>query len=421
MDRPASSADSRRIQARRKDRPVSMVSTSPLGAARWFAGCLLWALSAVLVPATGKADDRGNLAAPSAKFDRRPLLSPVRVDTSKVWPRWAVSAEAIVLGRSGSGNRSLVSLVPGNVYWFTPSGPNTANVAGVEALNSNQLGQGLAAGPKLGLAYRDPAGWGAELQYFNVLGLGAVKATQSPGQWLVMRAPGTFWQTQDYAYQSMVWQDDTRLHSLEANASLTLSPRITLLAGVRWLQLRDELQGTLSPDDRGEPVWKYSIALFNIPSTLNDAVPIPGSPVVVNPPFWSTSTRNNLYGVQIGARSTLWEFGRVSVDGTIKAGVYDNRATQTTLISMRKQLYPAQSATDAAAFVGEASLVAKYQLGDGVALKLGYSALWLSGVALAPAQIQQITTTPSGVAALGVDCRSTTLLQGVTFGVEYAF
>jgi hypothetical protein len=231
-----------------------------------------------------------------------------------------------------------------------------------------------------------------------------------------MKAPGTFWQTQDYAYQSMVWQDDTRLHSLEANARLDLSPRVTLSAGVRWLQLRDQLEGTLSPADLGQPTWKYN----QIPRTLSDAVATSDSPII-NPPFWTTSTTNNLYGVQIGARATIWEAGRFSLEGAIKAGVYDNRVKQTTLVSLEKQIHPTSAATNAAAFVGEGGLVAKYQLTDGVALKLGYEALWFGGVALAPGQIQEITTTQSSVNALGVNCRSTTLFQGMTFGLEYAF
>ena len=304
------------------------------------------------------------------------------------------------------------------MYWWTPTGLNTSNYPGVEALNSNQLGQGLAAGPKLGLAYRDPAGYGAELSYFNVLGLKVAKATgpENPGQWLVMKAPGTFWQTQDYAYQSMVWQDDTRLHSLEADARLDVSPRVTLLAGIRWLQLRDQLQGTLSPADLGQPMWKFSAR-----SRLSDAVPIPGSPIVVNPPFWTTDATNNLYGVQIGAQATMWASGRFSVEGTIKAGVYDNQASQTTLVSLQKQIHPTSSATSAAAFVAEGGLVTKYRLTEGVALKIGYEALWFAGVALAPGQIQEIGTTQGSVAALGINRRSTTLFQGMTFGLEYAF
>lgn len=332
-------------------------------------------------------------------------------------PRWTVSAEALFLGRSGTGHQPLVSLVPGDVPWWTPGGPNTTNVAGVEALNSSQLDQRLAAGPRLSLSYRDPSGIGAELLYFGVrLKVSKSTGPENPGQWLVMKAPGTFWQTQDYAYQSMVWQDDTRLHSLEANARLELSPRVTLLAGLRWLQLRDKLEGTLDPADLGQPLWK-----FNIPSRLSDAVPVPGSPVVVNPPFWTTETTNDLYGIQIGAKAALWDAGRFALDGSIKAGVYDNRAKQLTLVSMQKQIYPAQASTSAAAFVAEGALVARYRLTDAAALKLGYQALWFDGVALAPGQIQRTSTTPSSVTALGVDRRSSTLLHGLTVGVEYSF
>lgn len=214
----------------------------------------------------------------------------------------------------------------------------------------------------------------------------------------------------------MVWQDDTRLHSLEANARLELTPRVTLLAGVRWLQLHDQLQGTLDPADLGQPMWK-----FRVPSRLSDAVPVPGSPVVINPPFWTSSTTNNLYGVQVGVRATLWEIERVSVDAVLKAGVFDNHATQAAQVSMQKQLYPTYAATDAAAFVGQGGIAAKYRLSNHVAVKLGYEALWLGRVALAPAQVQATSTTSSSVTAVGVDCRSSTLLQGVTVGMEYSF
>lgn len=333
-------------------------------------------------------------------------------------PRWTVSAEAVALARSGTGNRSLVARVPGDVYWWTPSGPNTTNVAGVEALNSNQLAQHLAAGPKLSLVYRDPSGYGAELTYLGVTGLRATKSIgpDNPPQWLVMKAPGSFWQTQDYAYQSMAWQDDTRLHSLEANARLAISPRVTLLAGVRWLQLHDDLQGTLSPADLGQPLWKLTPL-----RRISDAVPVPGASIVINPPFWTSATTNNLYGVQIGARAMLWEAGRVSVEGALKAGVYADRVDQTTLVSMAKQIFPAQASTTAAAFVGEGGVTARYQLGGGVALRLGYEAMWLAGIALAPSQIDKTYSTQTTVTSLGVDARGTTLFQGLTVGLDYTF
>ena len=58
----------------------------------------------------------------------------------------------------------------------------------------------------------------------------------------------------------------------------------------------------------------------------------------------------------------------------------------------------------------------------GITLKLGYQALWLSGVALAPGQIQKTYKTgPVSVTALGVNADSSVLFHGVTAGLEYSF
>ena len=38
------------------------------------------------------------------------------------------------------------------------------------------------------------------------------------------------------------------------------------------------------------------------------------------------TTRNNLYGFQIGADGKLFERGRFSIDGLVKAGIFDNDA-----------------------------------------------------------------------------------------------
>jgi hypothetical protein len=198
-----------------------------------------------------------------------------------------------------------------------------------------------------------------------------------------------------------------------------------VLGGLRWLQLNDELQGTLTPSDRGEPTWKYSdLSLSQVQN------PPLSTPILINPPFWTTRTVNDLYGVQIGVEGKLWELGRLSLDGLIKAGIFDNNATQSALVSLEKQLFPAQATTNHIAFVSEAELHAKYQLAKGLALKVGYEALWLDGVALAPGQIRETyTTTPSpaspstpvSVRALGVNSGSNVLFQGVTVGLESSF
>ena len=242
-----------------------------------------------------------------------------------------------------------------------------------------------------------------------------------------MKAPGSFWQTQDFPYQPMQWKDATSLYSFEANGRLSFFSRVTLLAGFRWLQLNDELQGTLTPVDLGEPSWKE---IYPSPTLWQIRSPPASTPIAINPPFWTTKATNNLYGLQAGVDGKLWEFGHLSLDGEVKAGVYDNSAEQSALVSMAKQLYPARATVSAVAFVAEADLNATYQLAHGVALKASYEALWLDGLALAPGQISETHTTSSSpsapstrtsASALGVNHHSAALFQGLTCGLTYVF
>jgi hypothetical protein len=326
-------------------------------------------------------------------------------------PKWTASIEAIVLNRTGGVNRTLVERVPGSVHFF-----DTFTTPGVEAFNSNQFQQGFSAGPKLDLIYQGVSGYGAELVYFNIFNQSATKAVgpDSPADWLVMRAPGRFWQTQDFAYQAMAWSAATNLYGAETNGRATLSSRVTILAGVRWLQLNDNLQGTLTPADITAPTWKPGNPdIFGI---------TPGDTAAGNyPPFWNTSTVNNLYGFQIGVNGKILELGRFSLDGLIKIGIFNNNAEQSTGVSLEKVVYPSSATVNHAAFASEASLQLKYQVMRGLSLKAGYEALWLGGIALAPGQIQETVSTQSSVRALGVNCGSSALFQGVTAGVEYAF
>ena len=338
--------------------------------------------------------------------------SQAPADRSDSSSRWTISTEAIVLDHSGGVNRTLVARVPGDVPFIA-----TAIVPGTEAFNSNQFQQGFSAGPKVSLIYHGDSGFGAELSYFNIFNQSATNATgpDSPADWLVMKAPGNFWQTQDFPYQSMVWTSTTSLYNAEANGRYDVSNRVTLLAGFRWLQLNDGLQGTLSPPDQTAPTWKNNplTNLFQI---------TPGGPAGNYPPFWNTSTRNNLYGVQIGASGKLLELGRLSLVGLIKVGLFDNNAEQATGVSLAKVVYPSKATTNHAAFVGEAGLEVKYQVSDGLTLKAGYEVLWLEGVALAAGQIQEtLTSRPATVGALGVNSGSAVLFHGVTAGLEYSF
>jgi len=196
---------------------------------------------------------------------------------------------------------------------------------------------------------------------------------------------------------------------------LNLSPRVSVLAGFRWLQLNDNLQGTLTPTDFTAPEWKTSCPGCNLFQVT------PDGPIGVLPPFWNTGATNNLYGIQIGIDGKILQLGRFSLNGRLTAGLFDNGAKQSTGVSIRKVVYPTTASTNGAAFVSEASLQLKYRVIEGLSLKAGYEALCLVGVALAPGQIDQTYAAPSNVRALGVNHGSNVLFQGATFGLEYSF
>jgi hypothetical protein len=336
-------------------------------------------------------------------------------------PRWTVSADCIILDRVGGANQTLVERVPGTVPF-----DNVAATSGIQALNSNNLNQGFAPGLKLGLIRHGDSDFDVELSYFQVNGWSDSRAIgpDNPLNWLVMKAPGGFFQTQDWANQAMQWDYSTELYNAELNLRWNLSSRVTMIAGFRWLQLHENLQGSLPPPDLYIPTWKaVSNQQYPFGYNLNQVKNLTGPPATgAFPPFWNTDTTNNLYGLQIGADAKIFENGRFSIDGVVKAGAYCNHAEESTGVSIAKDVRPSSASTDQASFIGETGLQCKYRLTRNLVLKAGYEALWLEGLALAPGQIQETYTThPATVSALGVNSGSGLLFHGATTGLEYSF
>ena len=159
--------------------------------------------------------------------------------------RWTASAEFITVDRVGSVDRTLVELVDGTV----PPG-ELHRTFGPEALNACNFREGFAGGPKIGLTRHGDSGYDWELSYFQIDGWSSARSVgpydHDQTYWLVMRAPVGFLQTQD-TYQSMAWNYASKLNNLELNARWNLCGELTLLAGLRWVEMRENLQGTLPP------------------------------------------------------------------------------------------------------------------------------------------------------------------------------
>ena len=170
----------------------------------------LCALVAMLfLSITPSAGDDENSTGKSADSKDSPLsFSQVPVDQSQGAgccdtgcsqssrpPRWTVSADAIILDRIGGVNRTLVERVPGAVPL-----PDLSTTPGTKALNSNDFQQGFSAGPRIGLIRHGDSGYDLELSYFQIGGWSSARTVgpDYPADWLVMRAPGGFLQTQDH-------------------------------------------------------------------------------------------------------------------------------------------------------------------------------------------------------------------------------
>jgi hypothetical protein len=298
--------------------------------------------------------------------------------------RWTASADFLMLYRLGGNvNQELVSTAPRPPQ----TGPS------IEVLNADQLHPSFSDGPRVGLIYHGDDGYELEALYFQTDGRPSVGAVgPDVANLLVMTAPGGFFQTQDYDDQLMVWTYRSRLYNGEFNVRWNPSHRLTMLAGFRWTNLWEDLQGTLPPER--------------------------------STPFWETKTRNNLYGFQIGGDWKIVDRGRFSIDAVGKAGIFDNCVDEMTNVSIYRVVYPESASTKHAAFVGEIDLECRYQVSPRLSLKLAYQAFWLEGVALAPGQIQETysnITVPVYVQALGIDSRFGVVYQGVAAGIEYAF
>ena len=105
-------------------------------------------------------------------------------------------------------------------------------------------------------------------------------------------------------------------------------------------------------------------------------------------PFgYSASTRNRLYGFQLGATAQLLSRSRYNLDAFGKAGIFGNSSAQNSDFSTGIVTVPAHGSGTNTAFIGELGTTGKMQLTDHLALRGGYRLLWLDGVALASDQL----------------------------------
>jgi hypothetical protein len=129
-------------------------------------------------------------------------------------------------------------------------------------------------------------------------------------------------------------------------------------------------------------------------------------------------THNDMLGIQIGADMTFrkcrWAWGVRS-----KLGTYINFANQGSSISAGATNLPNVSISSAgtkhdAALIGEVGFEASYKFRPNLVGRAGWDFMWITGVALAPDQLQ-FTSSPTNT----VNVNGTIFSQGLTLGLEW--
>ena len=306
---------------------------------------------------------------------------------------WIARFEAIALWRNAPANRPL--------YTTFDQGTQTA---GPVVFNANQFESDPVAAPRLTIARLDDCGRGFEASYIYAGTFFSDRSLPGVTNGYAFASPGIYgnqWGTASTPITAAQMQLTGAFQSAEFNFREPLGWGATrFLAGFRWFQWREK--------------W-----------AMTDQFEDPNDPTITGTDSWLTSTMNNLYGGQIGLDSVLWNSGKgMRLEGVVKAGAYYNAANQSSLYSYTSTLPFAFDRTitvngpAAASFVGEVGLTTVVPLRRHLDLRVGYTGLWLTGLAQPTRQLSGQTLTqfepPSGT----LSTAGTLVLQGVSLGLE---
>ncbi|MFZ5833465.1 MAG: hypothetical protein ACOY3P_25545 [Planctomycetota bacterium] len=136
--------------------------------------------------------------------------------------------------------------------------------------------------------------------------------------------------------------------------------------------------------------------------------------------FWGIAdavarTRNDLYGFQTGVLYIVDYFDPIRFDAVLKAGIYSSQITRESVAPTIPDVAPGSSVSDKlsrAAFIGEIGIRATWEVFNHVGATVGYEAMWIDGVALAPDNFSYVGSIQTG---------QTPFFHGGFAGVEARF
>jgi hypothetical protein len=150
---------------------------------------------------------------------------------------------------------------------------------------------------------------------------------------------------------------------------------------------------------------------------VNDKYDINGASSAFSASDYLIQSHNHLYGAQIGARGQ-WQISRATFDLQSKGGIYANSAAQHQTVFDTDNTFlvrDAGASNTELAFVGEVSAYLTVPVYSFLTARFGYSALWISDLALAPNQLDFSNDATSGTA---LNAHEGVIIHGFDAGLE---
>lgn len=257
------------------------------------------------------------------------------------------------------------------------------NSAGTPVVDRGSFDFPMVAGPRITLGKRTDEYSALEGTYFGTHFWRSTVAASDPNNLNLAGAIGLT--AADFGQaDAMNLVYSSQLHNAEINY-VTLGEGVSLLAGFRYLN------------------WLEGLNIR--------------SQDLTNQSNYDLHTTNNLFGGQVGARS-CWIGSYVNWDLTGKAGLFGNCANQRQQLSDNNNtvsLRNVSSSGSAFSFVGDLNLNACRRLNQKWQVRAGYNIMLITGLALAPNQLDFTNSATSGT---HLDRQGTVFLHGVNLGID---
>jgi Putative beta barrel porin-7 (BBP7) len=239
-------------------------------------------------------------------------------------------------------------------------------------------------GAKIQAGYFFSNGWGVESDFWGQWGFSDFKSVSEPGNLAIPGDLGVAGRANFFNVDQITEIYSSHINNYEINFILPYAS-VQYLAGFRYLSI----------DER------FDINTFSNATGSGD---------------YQIVSHNRMYGGQLGAR-TQWQVERFVFDFEGKAGVFANSAhqDQTVVGDTDGVLRQTGASERQAAFVGEVSAYLFIPMGTHFTGRLGYTAIWIDDLALAPDQLDFTDTTTSGT---GIYTRGSMLIHGFNAGLE---